>query len=89
MDATDLREEFERQAQWRREKAAEYPEDSRNLDAAALFDQLAQSVVSLPPPVLEAFTELFDDLSDAEEWQEMPEDRKPIRKPPPVESRGE
>ena len=38
MDATELKEEFERQAEWRRQKAAEHADDSRNAEAAALFD---------------------------------------------------
>ena len=36
-----LRLDFEQTADWRRSKAAEYPEDSRNLEAAALLDKLA------------------------------------------------
>ena len=38
-----LRLDFEQTADWRRSKAAEYPEDSRNLEAAALLDKLAAS----------------------------------------------
>ena len=33
-----LRLDFEQTADWRRSKAAEDPEDSRNLEAAALLD---------------------------------------------------
>lgn len=36
---------FERQAAWRREKAEQHPEDRRrNLDAAAIFDRLADDM---------------------------------------------
>src|SRR5512140_1067506 len=38
-----LRLDFEQTADWRRSKAAEYPGDSRNLEAAALLDKLAAS----------------------------------------------
>ena len=43
-----LRLDFEQTADWRRSKAAEYPEDSRNLEAAALLDKLAASVETVP-----------------------------------------
>jgi hypothetical protein len=39
-----LRLDFEQTADWRRSRAPEYPEDSRNLEAAALLDKLAASV---------------------------------------------
>ena len=41
-----LRLDFEQTADWRRSKAAEHPEDSRNLEAAALLDKLAASFLS-------------------------------------------
>ncbi len=44
-----LRLDFEQTADWRRSKAAEYPEDSRNLEAAALLDKLAASVETVAP----------------------------------------
>ena len=34
-----LRLDFEQTVDWRRSKAAEYPEDSRSLEAAALLDK--------------------------------------------------
>ena len=37
-----LRLDIEQTADWRRCKAAEYPEDSRNLEAAALLDKLGR-----------------------------------------------
>jgi hypothetical protein len=44
-----LRLDFEQTADWRRSKAAEHPEDSRNLEAAALLDKLAASVETVAP----------------------------------------
>jgi hypothetical protein len=43
-----LRLDFEQTADWRRSKAAEYPEDSRNLEAAALLDKLAAVLKGTP-----------------------------------------
>ena len=47
-----LRVDFEETARWRRSEAAEYPEDLRNLEAAALLDKLAASVESIAPDLL-------------------------------------
>jgi hypothetical protein len=69
--ASELREEFERQAEWGREKAIQYPHDRRNAVAAAHFDELAASVKDCPPEVLEAFYELFEAGNDSVEWLEM------------------
>jgi hypothetical protein len=49
-----LRLDFEQTADWRRSKAAEHPEDSRNLEAAALLDKLAASVETVAPDLLDA-----------------------------------
>lgn len=70
MDATELKEELERQAEWRREKVAEYPDDGRNADAATLLDRLAKSVERIDPVVVDTFYSLFDDGSDSELWLE-------------------
>jgi hypothetical protein len=67
----DLKELFESQAAWRREKAAQYPEDKRNQEAAEILDRLAATVADIPPDVLEAYYELFDDVRDTEVEQEM------------------
>jgi len=67
----ELAEEFTFQAAWRREKATEYPDDTRNLEAAALLDRLAKSVADCPPEVIEAAGELFEDSTEAEDWSEM------------------
>ena len=47
--------DFEQTADWRRSKAAEHPEDSRNLEAAALLDKLAASVETVAPDLLDAY----------------------------------
>jgi hypothetical protein len=36
--------DFEREAEWRHEKATQYPNDPRNKKAAALLDRLAATV---------------------------------------------
>jgi hypothetical protein len=66
-----LRLDFEQTADWRRSKAAEYPEDSRNLEAAALLDKLAASVETVAPDLLEAYGSLRDDYMDSEQHSEM------------------
>jgi len=70
----NLREEFERQAEWRRQKGIEYPNDTRNLEAAEIFDRLASSVEDCPSEVIYAVGEFFADPDDwecAERWQEV------------------
>ena len=49
---------FKEQAEWRREKAKEYPADERNLKAASAFDRLAATVDAIPRDVFEAYSEL-------------------------------
>src|SRR6476659_30174 len=66
-----LRLDFEQTADWRRSKAAEYPEDSRNLEAAALLDKLAASVETVAPALLDAYGSLRDDYMDSEQHSEM------------------
>ncbi len=74
MDETEqremLRETFERQAEWWREKANEYPDDERT-ETAAIFDKLAATVNAIPADVLSAYYALFDDLTDKEVELEM------------------
>ena len=65
-----LRLDFEQTADWRRSKAAEYPEDSRNLEAAALLDKLAASVETVAPGLLDAYGSLRDDYMDSEQHSE-------------------
>lgn len=71
-----LQTAFENSAEWRREKAAEYPHDaSRNLSAASQLDDLAKSVADVDTGRAAQYTELFNGERDAtravEEEQEM------------------
>jgi hypothetical protein len=67
----DLQEEFELQAEWRRKKAEEFPDDARNQEAARILDRLAATAERVPPDVLAAYYELFEDLPDTEELSDM------------------
>src|SRR4029453_6881549 len=64
-----LRLDFEQTADWRRSKAAEYPEDSRNLEAAALTNWPHRSRPS--HPTFLAYGSLRDDYMDSEQHSEM------------------
>jgi CheY-like chemotaxis protein len=66
-----LRLDFEGQAEWRRQRAIEYPNDHRNLRAARIFDRLAASVSDIPSAVIFAWYELFDGAPDSKVWSEM------------------
>lgn len=67
----ELAEEFSRQAEWRREKALQYPNDKRNAEAAAIFDRLASSANFCPAHIVAATRDLFEDYPASEEWQSM------------------
>ena len=67
----ELKEEFEREAEWRRQKAAEYPDDKRNLDAAAGYDRLAATVGAVPDELMVAYTECFNDMTETELHREL------------------
>ena len=54
----ELRDDFKEQAEWRREKAEQYPDDKRHLEAAAIFDRLAATVDAIPQDVFIAFSKL-------------------------------
>jgi hypothetical protein len=47
MEISYMVEQLEHQAEWRREKAEQYPDDSRNLDAAENLERLAKEIDSL------------------------------------------
>jgi hypothetical protein len=68
-----LRFRFEATAQWRRDKAKEYPQDRRNAVAAEILDELATSVDVVEDKVLCAYGELFfdGDIREAEELSEQ------------------
>src|ERR1700731_4157149 len=68
-------QDFKERAEWRREKAKQYPNEERNLEAAAVFDRMAATVDAIPQDVFVALSELGpnvdDDLLDVERWTEM------------------
>ena len=66
-----LRLNFENTAEWRRKKAEEHPDDTRNAEAAELLDKLTNTIDAVDPAVLSAYHELFDDYPDSEEHSEM------------------
>lgn len=66
-----LKGELEDQAEWRRRKATEYPDDRRNLDSAEEYERLARTVKDIPRDLLVAYSESFEDAPDSERWQEM------------------
>ena len=69
----ELQDDFKEQAEWRREKAEQYPDDKRHLEAAAIFDRLAATVDGIPQDVFRAFSKsgVNDGLLDVERWTEM------------------
>ena len=69
----ELRDDFKEQAEWRRAKAEQYPDDKRHLEAAAIFDRLAATVDAIPQDVFIAFSklEVDDGLLDVEQWTQM------------------
>ena len=70
----ELRDDFKEEAEWRREKAKQYPDDKRHLEAAAIFDRLAATVDAIPQDVFITFSEhpeIADGLLDVERWTEM------------------
>ena len=74
-----LRLDFEQTADWRRSKAAESQEDSRNLEAAALLDKLAASVETVAPDLLDALWLASGRLHGLRAAQRnVPEDRFPL-----------
>ena len=69
----ELQDDFKEQAEWRREKAEQYPDDKRHLEAAAIFDRLAATVDAIPQDVFRAFCQpdVNNGLLDVERWTEM------------------
>jgi len=70
MTLLEFQEELQGQADWRREKAAQYPDDKRNAAAAEIFDRLAATAPAIPHDVYAAFLELFE-ARDSEEYLQM------------------
>jgi hypothetical protein len=51
-----LKDQLEDQAEWRRRKAVEYPDDRRNLDAGGEYERLAKTVQNIPDDLLVAYS---------------------------------
>jgi hypothetical protein len=69
----ELRDDFKEQAEWRREKAEQHPDDKRHLEAAAICDRLAATVDAISQDVFTVFSkvEVDDGLLDVERWTAM------------------
>jgi hypothetical protein len=73
-----VRLEFSSTAEWRRQKAAEFPDDGRNGDAAKLLDRLAATTEQTPAHVVREYVQAWGDGSGAEEicrdapWRRLP-----------------
>jgi hypothetical protein len=68
-----LKYDFLNTADWRRQKAIEYPDDNRNLEAAELHEQLASTVDQIEPALLEAYIKAREegDFYAGETFSEM------------------
>jgi hypothetical protein len=69
-----LKADFIDTARWREDRAVEYPNDARNLEAVKLLKELATTVDQVDPTLLNAYAELWDakdPLSEVEEHQDM------------------
>ena len=63
--------DFSNTAEWRRQKAAEYPDDTRNKEAAELLGHLASTVPQVETHLLKAYLELWEDCREAELHNEL------------------
>ena len=70
--AVTLTNEFLKTANWRREQAIDYPDDTWNFEAVALLDRLANTVDEIDPGLLEAYAGFWEgDGSGVETQSEM------------------
>lgn len=60
MTKDELKQKFTRIAEWRRQKAAEHPDDHRDAQAAMVLDRLASSVDEIKDHDFEAYNELLE-----------------------------
>jgi hypothetical protein len=56
--------DFENTAEWRRNKAIEYPNDKRNWSAAEILDRLTATVADVDAATRSAYDNLFDTEDD-------------------------
>lgn len=68
---TELAMFFSEQAEWREQKAAEFPDDERNIDAARKLRNLAKTADDVPEDLLKTAADLNTDADDLEVWNEM------------------
>jgi hypothetical protein len=55
-----FKDSFLNAAEFRRQKATEYPDDSRNLEAARLLEKLAATADAVDPALIKSYGELYD-----------------------------
>jgi hypothetical protein len=70
MDTVMLNETFSEQADWREQKAKEFPDDDRNAAAAKLLRAMAQSSSAVPQDLLSEVEALSADSDNMEAWSE-------------------
>ena len=59
-----LQNEIENTAHWRREKAVEFPDDRRNLEAANLLEAMAATVADISPLLMRKYLAVWDHDDD-------------------------
>ncbi len=57
--ASELKEDFQKTANWRAEKAAEYPDDTRNERAVEILRRLAATADDVPPELMSEYKAVF------------------------------
>lgn len=57
--ASELKEAFEAQADWRAEKAEEYPDDVRNVRATEILRRLAATADDVPAALMAEYNAVF------------------------------
>jgi hypothetical protein len=66
--------DVERTAEWRRLKALEFPEDSRNLKAAEELDKLAKEIRELDGSEIHSEIDFLIDDSEGMDWSRLGEE---------------
>ena len=66
-----LRMSLDGTTEWRSRKAAEYPDDNRNAEAAKICEAIAASVDEVDDATLIAYGKQFKDVDDSEAHQQM------------------
>ena len=66
-----LQIDFESAAAWRRRKAIRSPNDNCNAEAARLLDRLAVGVKDIDDATMDAYSSLYEEISDSEFHSEL------------------